>query len=84
MPTNLDGEQSIRAAAVLVAHTGDDGMCAGCFEAWARLAPFPCEQRRWAESVIGDVDHSANPNQDSNHVTRSGTDTTATRREGNR
>jgi hypothetical protein len=41
-----------RATAVLAVHTDDDGMCAGCLSAWARLAPSPCEQRRWAESVV--------------------------------
>jgi hypothetical protein len=57
-----------RAAAVLAVHTDDNGMCAGCIAAWARLAPFPCEQRRWADSVIrrpSGVDRFADrPNQD--------------------
>jgi hypothetical protein len=41
-----------RAIAVLAVHTDDNGMCAGCLGAWARLAPSPCEQRRWATSVV--------------------------------
>jgi hypothetical protein len=41
-----------RAVAALAMHTGSHGMCAGCLEAWARLAPFPCEQQRWAAAVI--------------------------------
>ncbi|GAA0923272.1 hypothetical protein Vau01_038940 [Virgisporangium aurantiacum] len=57
-----DGTILDRAAAVLAVHTDDNGMCAGCLGAWARLAPSPCEQRRWAASV---VERYANrPNQD--------------------
>jgi hypothetical protein len=42
-----------RAMAVVATHVdGGDGMCRECLEAWARLAPFPCEQRRWAVAVI--------------------------------
>jgi hypothetical protein len=40
------------AAAVLATHTAREGMCGGCIELWARLAPFPCDQRRWAVAVV--------------------------------
>lgn len=52
-----------RATTVLAVHADDHGMCAGCIEAWARLAPYPCEQRSWAASVVelfGDVDRVGN------------------------
>ncbi|OJF13472.1 hypothetical protein EDD30_6323 [Couchioplanes caeruleus] len=40
-----------RAAAIVAAHTVRDGLCAGCRDWWARLAPFPCEQVRWARAI---------------------------------
>jgi hypothetical protein len=40
------------AASVLRHHTPDpDGWCRGCLALWGRLAPFPCEQARWAMAV---------------------------------
>jgi hypothetical protein len=41
-----------RADAVLATHLNWKGMCDGCVQIWARLAPLPCEQRRWAMAVI--------------------------------
>jgi hypothetical protein len=40
-----------RAVTVLATHVDHDGVCDGCVQMWARLAPFPCEQRRWAMAV---------------------------------
>lgn len=53
-PADAQAVQAIvdRAAAVLAVHTARDGMCDGCIEIWARLAPFPCEQRQWAAAVV--------------------------------
>ncbi|WP_026321357.1 hypothetical protein [Salinispora fenicalii] len=39
------------AEAVLASHTNRGGICAGCLDWWARLAPVPCEQSRWAQAV---------------------------------
>lgn len=39
------------AEAVIASHTSRDGICAGCLDWWARLAPVPCEQARWAQAV---------------------------------
>jgi hypothetical protein len=40
------------AASVLRYHTPDaDGWCLGCLTFWGRLAPFPCQQARWALAV---------------------------------
>lgn len=41
------------AGALIASHTGRGGICAGCLEWWARLAPVPCEQARWAQAVRG-------------------------------
>jgi hypothetical protein len=41
-----------RAVMVLGTHGECHGMCGGCIELWARLTPFPCEQRRWAVAVV--------------------------------
>jgi hypothetical protein len=40
------------ARAIVDRHTEADGMCRGCIEQWARLAPYSCEQARWATAVI--------------------------------
>jgi hypothetical protein len=40
------------ARQVLLIHVDDRGMCLGCAEMWARLAPSPCPSARWAEQVL--------------------------------
>jgi hypothetical protein len=40
-----------RAVSVLATHVDQDSVCDGCVQMWARLTPFPCEQRRWAMAV---------------------------------
>jgi hypothetical protein len=46
-------ERVIAAAAeVLGQHIPDArGWCRGCLSLWGRLAPFPCEQAKWAAAV---------------------------------
>lgn len=46
-------DRAIAAAAeVLREHTPDaDEWCRGCLSLWGRLAPYPCEQAKWAAAV---------------------------------
>lgn len=40
-------------SAVLGLHVADEyGFCAGCLDAWARLAPVPCPEARAAMSAL--------------------------------
>lgn len=45
----------IDAAHIAQLHIERDGWCHGCRTAWARLAPHPCTQARWAQRVLGQV-----------------------------
>lgn len=42
------------AGAVLTGHRDDGaGLCAGCRSQFGHLKPFPCDQARWAHTVLG-------------------------------
>jgi hypothetical protein len=46
------GRTLAAAAEVLRQHTSDaGGLCWGCLDLWGRLAPYPCEQVKWATAV---------------------------------
>jgi hypothetical protein len=53
-PVDRDGiARTVAAAEELLRHHVPDagGTCWGCLEWWGRLAPYPCEQARWAAAV---------------------------------
>ncbi len=45
------------ARAVLDGHRDDaTGMCGGCYIEFSQLKPAPCEQARWAGSILAEQD----------------------------
>jgi len=53
-PAAQDAIERTLAAAdeVLRRHTSDaGGTCWGCRDVWGRLAPYPCQQAKWAMAV---------------------------------
>jgi len=59
--TDLDGDDAgvellrhvvDRAVTVAALHVSHDGICGACLDLWARLAPAPCVQARWAATVL--------------------------------
>jgi hypothetical protein len=66
-PADRDGIARTLAAAdeVLRQHVPDaGGTCWGCLNVWGRLAPYPCQQARWATAVratLGNGEPPASP-----------------------
>lgn len=50
--SNTVVELTEQAIALRSVHVERDGICAGCLDMWARLAPHPCPQADWAERVL--------------------------------
>jgi hypothetical protein len=54
----------IDAAHITQLHVEHNGWCHGCLTAWARLAPHPCTQARWAQRVLDQSTVQASINWD--------------------
>ncbi|MEV4515609.1 hypothetical protein AB0K00_42455 [Dactylosporangium sp. NPDC049525] len=46
---------------LVAVHVERDGMCEGCLNTWARLAPHPCRWAQWAHAWLAEPTSGTSP-----------------------